>query len=207
MTVPVEIFQTTQPQKYEDLRSSIQNGDILLFSGTEPFSRAIRWATKSPWSHVGFIFRLENIDRVMVLQSVTGAGASTVALSALVNGSGTHQRPYKGGLLVARHADFAALVNLEKLRNMSEFAVDRFGSPYSIIEVVKVMLRIGMGWINIKMPPLLKPDDEYICSEYAAACYGRIGIEIPWDGLGFIAPADFSFDPKVTAVGVIKTYG
>jgi hypothetical protein len=207
MPVPTDVFSTLAPRRYEDLRPEIQNGDVLLFSGTEKFSRAIQWATRSPWSHVGFVFKLETIDRVMLLQDVTGAGASTVALSVLVNGSGKHQKPYKGRLLVARHADFAALVNRAKLREMSKFAVDRFGSPYSPLEVVKIMLRIGAGWLNIRMPPVLRPDDEYICSEYAAACYARIGITIPWDRLGFLAPVDFALDPKINPVGVIETFG
>jgi hypothetical protein len=125
----------------------------------------------------------------------------------MVNGAGTHQKPYNGGLLVARHADFASLVTTAKLRDMSEFAVDRFGSPYNIGEIFKVAARIVAGWWNTKMPPLLKPDDEYICSEYAAACYERIGITIPWDGLGFIAPDDFALDLKVSVVGVVKTLG
>jgi hypothetical protein len=32
-----------------------------------------------------------------------------------------------------------------------------------------------------------------------------VGIEIPWDGLGFIAPADFARDPKTRAIAQIKT--
>jgi len=207
MTVPTNIFDVMPARPYEDLRPKIQNGDILLFSGTERFSRLIQWATHSPWSHVGFIFKLPQLDRLMILQSVTGAGVSTVSLSGLVNGSGSHQAPYAGRLLIARHADFASLVSNPKLREMSAFAVDRFGSPYATSEILKVMLRIGAGWLHLRLPPLMQPDDEYICSEYAAACYAKIGVKIEWDGLGFIAPADFAWDTKVSPVGVIQTKG
>lgn len=141
----------------------------------------------------------------MVLQSLTSAGSCTVALSAIVNGTGPNQKPYNGKLLIARHADFAQLANATTLRTMSEFAVDRFGAPYSVAEIFKIIIRIALGKFNIRLPPLLQPDDEYICSEYAAACYQRIGITIPWDGLGFIAPSDFAADAKVTAVGVVQT--
>ena len=205
VTVPTNIFQNTQARPYEDLRGDIRNGDILLFSGVEKFSRLIQWATHSPWSHVGFVFKLPHVDRLMILQSVTGAGVSTVPLSGLINGSGQHRAPYAGRLLVARHTDFEKQVTDGKLGEMSKFAVDRFGEPYAMTEVIKVMLRIGAGWLHMKMPPLLQPTDEYICSEYAAACYEKIGIKIAWDGLGFIAPSDFAFDPKVVPVGVIQT--
>ena len=205
MTVPTNIFEIMPATPYEDLRPRLQNGDILLFSGTEKFSRLIQWATHSPWSHVGFIFRLPQVDRLMILQSVTGAGCSTVSLSGLINGSGSHQAPYAGRLLVARHADFAAQVTNAKLREMSAFAVDRFGSPYATGEILKVIIRICAGWFHVRMPPLLQPDDEFICSEYAAACYEKFGIKIEWDGLGFIAPSDFAWDSKVQPVAVIQT--
>ena len=88
---------------------------------------------------------------------------------------------------------------------MSQFAVDRFGAPFSGLEVLKIFTRIVLGRLRIRLAPMLQPEDEYICSEYAAACYERVGIKIPWDGLGFIAPADFAADPKIEAVGVVKT--
>ncbi len=205
MGVPDDIFKRLPARPYEELRRDIRSGDILLFSGVEKFSRLIQWATHSPWSHVGFILRLPDVDRLMILQSVTAAGVSTVPLSGLINGSGDHRKPYAGRLLVARHADFASEVTQGKLAEMSKFAVDRFGEPYATIEVLKVMARIGAGWLHMKMPPVLQADDEFICSEYAAACYEKIGIKIAWDGLGFIAPSDFALDPKISAVGVIQT--
>jgi hypothetical protein len=204
MSVQNDVFQVMQPQSYEALRPQLQNGDIALFSGVEIFSHAIQWATKSPFSHVGFIFRLDAIDRVMVLQALT-TGTCAVALSAMVNGTGPRQRPYNGRLLIARHAGLAALATATNLKAMSEFAVDRFGAPYGTTEIIKIMLRIVAGRLNMRMPKLLIPDDEYICSEYAAVCFSKIGLDIAWDGLGFIAPCDFASDPNVSAVGVVKT--
>ena len=90
---------------------------------------------------------------------------------------------------------------------MSEFATDRLGAPYSIPEVVKIVFRIVAGWLNRKMPKLLSADDEYICSEYVAACYGKLPIEIAWDHLGFLAPSDFAAVTEMVPVGVIKTLG
>lgn len=206
MTIANDIVTTLDPRSYAEIRPEIRTGDILLFSSKELFSHLIQFGTNSPWSHVGLVVRLEAIDRVMVLQAVT-QGVGTVALSALIEGGGSHQKPYAGHLLLARHARFEALADAGRLREMSEFAVDRFGAPYNTGEILKIAARIVAGWLNQPMPRLLIADDEFICSEYAAECYRRVGIEIAWDGMGFIAPADFAADPEVSPVALIRTLG
>ena len=55
------------------------------------------------------------------------------------------------------------------------------------------------------MPKFLGSKNEFICSEYAARCFEAVGIEILWDGLGFIAPSDFAKDPKTRAIAQFKT--
>jgi hypothetical protein len=53
--------------KYDLLRPHIQNGDLILWSGTAPHSRLIRWITKSKFSHVGIAVWWG--PRLMVLDS------------------------------------------------------------------------------------------------------------------------------------------
>jgi hypothetical protein len=55
------------------------------------------------------------------------------------------------------------------------------------------------------MPKFLGAKDAFICSEYAARCFAAVGIEIEWDGRGFIAPASFASDPKVKAIAQFRT--
>jgi hypothetical protein len=55
------------------------------------------------------------------------------------------------------------------------------------------------------MPKSLCPKDEFICSEYVARCLKAVGIDIEWDGLGFIAPADFARGPNTRAIAQLKT--
>lgn len=43
---------------YATLRRSLKTGDLLLFSGKSLASDSIKWATFSPWSHVGLVLRL-----------------------------------------------------------------------------------------------------------------------------------------------------
>lgn len=51
----------------------------------------------------------------------------------------------------------------------------------------------------------IKTDKEFICSEYVALCYETLGLNIPWDHRGFIAPADFARDERFDLLGVLKS--
>lgn len=44
-------------EKYEQYRPQMQTGDAIAFSGTSGFSDMIKWATRSPYSHVGIILK------------------------------------------------------------------------------------------------------------------------------------------------------
>ena len=204
MAVDERIFETTPAVPYHTARKDIRNGDILLGHGQAPFSRLIQSATKSAWSHVAFIWKLEDIDRVIVLESVESHGVRAISLNTKING-GSAGRPYNGNLVVARHRDFAGLVNNTAMNRMTAQAVDRLGCPYDPGEVAGIALRILAGMTGLRPPPSSRPNNAYICSEYAAECYAAIGITIPWDQKGFIAPSDFAGDPKVDAVAVLAT--
>jgi hypothetical protein len=84
-------------------------------------------------------------------------------------------------------------------------AVDRFGYPFAAREIIRIGLRIMLGAANARMPKSLGPKDEFICSEYVGKCMEALDIQIPWDGKGFIAPADFAFCPEVHALAQFKT--
>jgi hypothetical protein len=203
MTIPANWKETTQERAYEDLRPQVQNGDLLLFSSNMGFSRLIEWATGSAWSHVGLIYRMPEIDRLIVLESIERVGVHAVALSKIVDGD-ARRMPYPGTLLVARHEDFSKVVNSDALRKMSQFAVDRFGDPYAIGEVYKIAFRILLGVAPLRLPKLLSANDEFICSEYVARCYDELGLTFAWNGRGFLAPADIARDPKISVVAAIK---
>ena len=56
-----------------------------------------------------------------------------------------------------------------------------------------------------ELPGRLRPRNEFICSEYVGKLYEQVGIQIPWDGRGFIGPDEFARDPKVVALAQVKT--
>jgi hypothetical protein len=205
MTVPNDIFKTMAPVSYDAARPKIQNGDIALFSGKNGFGPVIEEFTDSPFCHVGFIWRMDDIDRIMLLESVEVVGVRMLPLSSKVTG-GLSGKPFDGNILVARHADFPSPDSdgfLDKFRDMTEFAVDRLGCPYDPVEIAAIAMQIGAGMLNLEFPEHLKPTNAYICSAYADICYRKIGIEIARARPDFIAPADFARDPKVSAIAAI----
>jgi hypothetical protein len=205
MSVPDDVLETLQPRPYAEVRELVRDGDLLLCSAHDPFSRLIRWATRAPWSHCAIAFRVSSIDRVLVMESVERLGVRTVPLSTFIQKTSNGTTPYPGRILLARHADIDGRSPGPRLKQMAEFAFDRLGDRFAQGEMLKIMLRIVLGRFDVRLPRTLGPDDEFICSEFVARCYAKAGIAIPWDGLGFVAPADIARAPEVEPIAQIRT--
>ncbi|MEO7027279.1 MAG: hypothetical protein ABI056_06965, partial [Caulobacteraceae bacterium] len=91
------------------------------------------------------------------------------------------------------------------LKPLSDFAIDAMGARFSPIEIARIAARIALGRIERRMPAPVKAKNEFICSEFADQCLRTVGVHIRWDGLGFIAPADFALDPDVEAIAQFQT--
>jgi hypothetical protein len=55
--------------KYETIRSKLQSGDIVLFSGKGGLSTGIKWFTASRWSHLGMVVRPVDFDVVLLWEA------------------------------------------------------------------------------------------------------------------------------------------
>jgi hypothetical protein len=208
MAIDDDVLTTLKPEPLAAVARRVRDGDILLCSGDDPFSKLIGWATKSPWTHVALAYRWPSLSRIMVFESVQQLGVRTVPLSKFISQSSTGQRPYPGKIILARHDDYAEKAGKSgsaAMSRLADFAVDRFGQPFAGLEILKIAARICLGSLGRKMPKSLGPKNEFICSEYAEKCFEAVGIKIRWDGLGFIAPSDFARDPKTRAIARFKT--
>ncbi len=191
---------------YKDVRKNLQNGDVLICSGSGIFSSMIQQATDSVWSHVAFVLRLDSIDRVMLLESVEPIGVRTVRLSKYLKDYGNDGKGYPGGLAVIRNKQFESKVGPQKLTQLAQYAVDQFGYPYDKDEIAKIAARILASKVPFTKKQLKKiePDREFICSEYVARCYEQVGLVVQWNQLGFVAPSDFAADPNFDLVAVLQ---
>lgn len=206
MAIAVDKFPQDSVTDYENLRNNLQNGDVLICSGTGVFSAMIQQATESVWSHVAFVLRLDSINRVMLLESVESIGVRTVRLSKYLEDYGNDGKAYPGGLAIVRNKKFAGTVDSRKLIQLAQYAVDQFGYPYDKDEIAKIAARILASKVPFTKKQLKKiePDREFICSEYVARCYEQVGLDVQWNQLGFIAPSDFAADPNFDLVAVLK---
>jgi hypothetical protein len=208
MAIDDDVLVHMPPEPFGTISRRVRDGDLLLCAGNDPFSRLIGWSTKSPWTHVAIAYRWPSLGRIMAFEAVQQLGVRTVPLQTFIRQSSSGQKPYPGKIILARHEDFAASrgkPDSDQARRFADFAIDRFGDRFAPMEIAKIALRITFGRLNREMPKFMGPKDEFICSEYVAKCFERIGIKIPWDGLGFIAPADFASDPKVKAIARFRT--
>lgn len=198
----MEEFPQLPSRNYSELRHEVRSGDILLCSGSSVFSTLIKRATNSIWSHVGFILRLDSIDRIMILESVESIGVRTVPLSNYIYNYNATEKPYPGRLMLARHHD----VKEANIPNLSKHAVDFLGYPYHTEEIVHIAARLSFHLIGLSNElPDSQKQRAFICSEYAYACFKSIGVTIDYNPVGFIAPADFANSPKVTPLCFLDT--
>jgi hypothetical protein len=188
---------------YPVARALIATGDILLCSGHAAFSKLIQYSTKSPWSHVAVVLWLHNLDRLVVLESVESIGTRMVPLRHYVqdyNGSG---QGYHGRVYIARHADWTALPPA-RMRVFSQWMLDKLGRPYDKAEILEIAVRITAGVLGIP-PREVVPNLANICSEYVEEFYRWVGLTIPYDPRGFVAPKDFAEHPAIHFVCEIAT--
>ena len=202
MAIDRELLDSLPEEDLPEIGPKIRDGDLLLCSADDPFSKLIGWSTESPWTHVGFAWRWKELDRILALECVQKIGVHAVSIERFISQTSSGTRPYPGKIILARHADIEAKADLTPV---VDFGVDAMGDPFSSAEIVKIATRITVGRIDRHMPKPLKAKDEFICSEYVDRCYQTVGVHIKWDGLGFIAPADIANDPKVRAVARFKT--
>lgn len=187
---------------YREIHNEIRSGDILFCSGNSIFSTLIKKATKSNWSHVAFILRIDAIDRIVVLESVESIGVRVVPLSHYVCNYNASGKGYDGTLMLARHNE----VSENKIATLSTLAVDYLGYPYAKEEIIHIAARIGLANLGVNE---FKPDPStqkaFICSEYAELCFNSIGIHINYNRLGFISPEDFANDPNIRPLYFLHT--
>jgi hypothetical protein len=198
-------FPKLRPDHYNNIRPYINTGDILLCSGEGYFGKLIQNATKSIWSHVGLIIRLDAVGRIVVFESVEGIGVRMIPLSKYLYNYNNDNKPYPGKLVIGRHPDFES-ISKEAFTKMMRFAIDHCSYNYDNDEIARIAGRIVIN----KLTPMelsfdkIKEDKEFICSEYVARCYKEAGIEINWNGLGYIAPSDFAINNKLEVLSVLK---
>lgn len=176
---------------YEELTKIVKTGDLLFYSGDDEVSKLIRWATNSHWSHVGILFKIESLNRLLLLESVESYGVRLIPLSKYIhNGSAAEGAESDSRLIVARHS----CLDDEKVSQLINFGIEEITQPYDSQEISRIMIRIATG------EGKKERDRAYICSELIHECFLSAGIEIPYNEKGFISPEDIWIDPQINVI-------
>ncbi len=181
--------------KYHELHSTIQDGDILMYSGEDDVSKIIRKATQSMWSHVGILFRIEPWGRVMLLESIESRGVHLIPLSRYIQNieREEEEEEFFARLVIARHRHLKP----EKLHALVNFGIDLITRPYDLDEIHRIFERLQTG------EGKLERDRAYMCSELVYECYLKAGISLNHHPFGFVTPEDIWLDKNVEGIAEI----
>jgi len=190
---------TTIPKiKYPLLRAHVTAGDILFYSGDDDISMLIREVTNSMWSHVGIVFKIDNLDRILLLESVETFGVRLIPVSRYIKGIAEEMEQNdakpNARLIIARHTQLTEA----HIRPFINFGLDQIAQPYDLDEIRRIMQRIRTGEGKAIR------DRAYMCSELVFECFDAIGIEFKYNTLGFISPQDIWADENIKAVAEIE---
>ena len=173
-----------------EIRPNLKDGDFVFASGNYQFSRQIKKTTKSMWSHVGLIFRIEEIDRVLLLESVEAAGVRFAPFSKYLKNY-RRGKPYNGIVYIARYEE---LLPDKDYKTMKQSGCDALAWPYSWASIAMTVGRMLTG--SRKFSRELLKQHNYTCAELVENCFSSVNIKFRKNG--FITPEDFASDPKVS---------
>ena len=168
---------------YEKMRSEFETGDLLFFSGNHWLSSLIRWRSKSAWSHVGMVIKIEELDRLFLVESVIESGVRLLPLSFVFKDYGGNYMPYNGRVAWAKHVDF--MDKPETKNALREFCMDNLSKQYDRKEYWRILWRSLMGREKFF------EDDKYTCAEFVFEAYKYANVELPKEKGVFISPGAF----------------
>lgn len=172
---------------YAHVRDSLRTGDIVFCSGTYFFSKAIQWFTKSVWSHVGIIYRDDNLERIFILESETFIGVRLAPLSKYLRDYHGRNKPYKGRIVIGRLNPEPDVQNVKKAIS---FGMDELTKPYDNWEIFRIAVRI------LFKRGRRSRDKKYICSELVYEAFRKADIWFKFNKKS-ISPDDIWKDTRV----------
>jgi hypothetical protein len=180
-------------RNYEINRTEFQTGDLIFFSGNHWLSELIRIRSKGAWSHVGIAIRIDEIDRVFLLESILEVGVRLIPLSFVIKDYDGHNHAYNG------RVGWARFKNLEpgKALLIKQFGLENLTKQYDRKEYWRILWRTIVGKRKVFH------DNKYTCSEYVHTAYKKAGIYLKYEYGDFISPSAIWNNVEVEMKGMI----
>ncbi|MEC8325898.1 MAG: YiiX/YebB-like N1pC/P60 family cysteine hydrolase [Pseudomonadota bacterium] len=187
-------------QLYSLVRDDLKTGDILLFSGNGFFSKVIKFATRSKWSHVGMVYKNRESGILFVYESTSISNVTNVDSGEPLNGVqltplSKRLRLYNG-VVAVRKLENASL-NDDAQAAIEQLMYEFEGKPYE--EDKLELAKSALDLISIENEEDLST---LFCSELIAEVYQRIGLLDEDKPSNEYTPADFAASTK--ALGLIS---
>jgi cell wall-associated NlpC family hydrolase len=172
---------------YEAVRRDLRSGDLLFCSGSYLFSGLIQRFTRSVWSHVGIVYRDEQLKRLFVLESETGIGVRLVPISKYLRDYHGRRRPYRGQIVIGR---VQPEPDTEQAYKALSLGMDMLTKPYDNWEILRIAARIAFR-VGRRTQ-----DRKFICSELVDECWRAAGLRFARRD-NYVSPDDIWRDPNV----------
>ena len=195
-----EKFDYVPTGKYEDMRGSIVDGDLIFCGGEYAFSKVIRYLSgRSKVSHVGIVYWWNG--RLMILESVEPDGVRIVPVSQYINNYENSGMPYNGRIFLARDRRLHVMpkragatvgdVRQRMVQIVLKTAADLLNRESSIKDVLQFFVQGCTGRLKHV------DNEQFLCSEFVAKCYSWVGLDYEGDGRGFVAPEHIAMSENV----------
>lgn len=180
--------------RYEDVRSHIKDGDVLMFRGGYRISSLIKWFTISDYSHAGIAVWWNK--RLMVMEAdKPGVVVTTLKRKISV---------YRGKVeWFVCNRD----ISQDDRMKMVIFAQDELGKSFAKWRALLFGLKARLG-IELNAIDKLTKHDKLFCSEYVANIYRQADIDLAEDKADeFTSPKNIADSKLLTKKGHFEKRG
>lgn len=159
--------------RYAEARPLIRDGDVVLFESKGPVAAAIRWGTRSAYSHAALVAWWG--DDLILLESREGKGTRAVRLSDAVAAKGSSLWLYTAADRYADDLDRGTVVAAARAR---------LGAPYGWGAIVRDVLgRLPLLALALRRSLASLDDDRAArsrvkCSTLVALAYRAGGVDL-----------------------------
>lgn len=191
-TLSREALRQMPIANYPQLREQLQTGDLIFFSGNLLASKLISAGTKSAFSHIGMVIRLDEIDRIFLVESVE-VGVRMAPLSKYVGKN--NSKGYFGAIAAAR---IEHLTDVQKIA-MARCTGDLLTQPYGFWNVFLFTCYVWFGFVFKKVK------GQYMCSDLIDAAVRAAQLKpIAREPGQHISPENIWRDARVTPLARLR---
>ena len=176
----------TPSLRYDDVRSQLRDGDVLLFNGKPLLARIVRAVTLGDYSHCGIVASWGG--RKMLMHCDYKGGVHSVPVSAAL-------RTFPGEFewFAVRPEHRARL----RVPALVEEGLLHLGQPYAVLRSLHAGAHVHFG---ARAP---EPDALH-CSGYVARCFRVAGLALATEDDSLLSPTDIARSPILEHRGVIQ---